>query len=110
MDVVARLGGEEFGVLLPGSDQLDATAVAERLRMVIARCPVVHAGTTLLVTASIGVVSYPQHAQTRDHLLERADRALYQAKRTGRDRVCGQPCTSTTDAPDQEGHVGLRNP
>ncbi|WP_203695803.1 GGDEF domain-containing protein [Catellatospora coxensis] len=89
VDVAARLGGEEFGVLLPGIDHRDATAVAGRLRAAIARCPVVHAATTVLVTASIGVVCYPRHARTADELFERADDALYRAKRAGRDRVSG---------------------
>jgi diguanylate cyclase (GGDEF)-like protein len=91
VDVAARLGGEEFGVLLPGSDQVDATAVAERLRHAIRRCPIVYANTTLTVTASIGVVSHPRHARTAEELLQRGDDALYAAKRGGRDRVCGPP-------------------
>ncbi|WP_155372597.1 GGDEF domain-containing protein [Catellatospora vulcania] len=91
VDVAARLGGEEFGVLLPGIGQRDAMAAAERLRTAIARCPVVHAGATLMATTSIGVVCYPWHARTGDQLFERADDALYHAKRAGRDRVSGPP-------------------
>lgn len=91
VDVAGRLGGEEFGVLLPGSDHAEATAVADRLRVAIAGCPVRHAGGTLWITASIGVACFPRHALTRDELLERADHALYHAKRTGRDRVSGPP-------------------
>lgn len=89
VDVAARLGGEEFGVPLPGIGYRDATAVAGRLRAAIARCPVVHGTTTVLVTASLGVVCYPGHATTADELFGRADDALYRAKRAGRDRVSG---------------------
>ncbi|MFC7244320.1 diguanylate cyclase [Catellatospora aurea] len=91
VDVAARLGGEEFGVLLPGIGHRDATVVAGRLRAAIARCPVVHATATVLVTTSIGVVCYPWHARTSEELFERADDALYHAKRAGRDRVSGPP-------------------
>ncbi len=91
VDVAARLGGEEFGVLLPGTDQAEAVRVAERLRVAVARCPVVCASTTLSVTTSIGAVAYPRHARTADELSRLADEALYLAKRGGRDRVCGPP-------------------
>ncbi|MFC7762964.1 diguanylate cyclase [Catellatospora bangladeshensis] len=101
VDVAARLGGEEFGVLLPGSDQDEAVLVAERLRLAIARCPIVCASVTLTVTTSIGVVSYPRHARTADELSRLADEALYLAKRGGRDRVCGP------SGPDQ-GRSGQR--
>ncbi|MEU8078980.1 diguanylate cyclase [Catellatospora citrea] len=91
VDMAARLGGEEFGVLLPGIGHRDAVAVAERLRAAIARCPVVLAGVTIQVTASFGVVSRPADGRTADELLARADDALYRAKRSGRDRVSGPP-------------------
>ncbi|GAA2384120.1 hypothetical protein Cme02nite_66770 [Catellatospora methionotrophica] len=91
VDVAARLGGEEFGVLLPGIEHRDAVVVAERLRSAIARCPVMHGGAVIRVTASLGVVCWPEHGQAGDELLERADHALYRAKRAGRDRVSGPP-------------------
>ncbi|GHJ43924.1 hypothetical protein Cs7R123_12660 [Catellatospora sp. TT07R-123] len=89
-DVAARLGGEEFGVLLhTGSER--AFEVAERLRAAVARTPIRYEELELSITVSIGVVSCPVHGQTSAALLQRADEALYRAKRDGRDRVCGPP-------------------
>lgn len=81
-DAVGRVGGEEFAVLLPGSDLAEATAVAERLRDAV--------GTMALpvpVTLSVGVSALPEAAATDEELVTTADRALYAAKRAGRDRV-----------------------
>jgi len=88
VDLPARLGGEEFGVLLPDSDEQAALVAAERVRVAIAACPIVHQDATLAVTASIGAAWYPGHADTGEGLLRAADQALYAAKRAGRDRVC----------------------
>jgi len=88
VDLPARLGGEEFGVLLPDSHSQAALMAAERLRAAIAACPIVYQAATLTVTASIGAAWYPSHADTGEGLLRAADRALYQAKRAGRDCVC----------------------
>ncbi len=93
VDLPARLGGEEFGVLLPDTDERAALLAAERLRAAVAVCPIVHEDATLAVTASVGVACCPGHADTGEGLLRAADRALYQAKRAGRN------CTrSPTDA------------
>lgn len=89
-DVAARLGGEEFGVLLH-ADLAQAFAAAERLRAAVARTPIRHQDLELSLTVSIGVVGYPVHGQTSTALLQRVDEALYRAKREGRDRVCGPP-------------------
>lgn len=85
-DVVVRYGGEEFMVILPGCDLEKGARVAERLRKAIAGRPVVSGDRQIRVTASFGVVSGDGTAQ-RDPLVESADRALYLAKRSGRDRV-----------------------
>lgn len=85
-DVVVRYGGEEFMVILPGCDLEKGRRVAERLRLAIAARPVVSGDRSIRVTASFGVVSGDGAAQ-RDPLVESADRALYLAKRSGRDRV-----------------------
>ncbi|GAA1633635.1 diguanylate cyclase [Catellatospora bangladeshensis] len=87
-DVAARLGGEEFGVLLPGAGHEAAMAIAERLRQAIARMATVYQERSVAVTASFGVVAYPEHGRTAGELVERADGALYDAKRAGRNRVC----------------------
>lgn len=87
-DVAARLGGEEFGVLLREAGLDGAAAIAERLRAAIARSATRYQEQTIAVTASFGVVVYPEHGRSAGELAERADDALYEAKRAGRDRVC----------------------
>ncbi len=86
-DLVGRIGGEEFGVVLPGADLETARAVCERLREAIAGKPVVHGDAIVAFTASIGVAEY-QDGDDLDHLMARADAALYEAKTGGRNRVC----------------------
>jgi diguanylate cyclase (GGDEF)-like protein len=83
-DFAARWGGEEFLVLLPGSDREGAAMVAEKLRISIAgvRVPEVEG-----VRASFGVAAMPDDAEGPEELLRRADRAMYAAKRAGRNRV-----------------------
>ncbi|HEY8581533.1 MAG TPA: diguanylate cyclase [Capillimicrobium sp.] len=82
-DHIARIGGEEFAFILPGTDPAGATVFAERLRREIAR---ELEAIGIPGTASAGVASYPHHAATGDALLDAADRALYLAKDLGRDR------------------------
>jgi diguanylate cyclase (GGDEF)-like protein len=82
-DFAGRYGGEEFLILLPDSDRDGALVTAERLRAAIARLPL----EELTVTASLGVAVMPDDATTGSDLLRWADRALYAAKRAGRDRV-----------------------
>ena len=83
-DIVCRLGGEEFGILLPETDGPGGFLVAERIRKAIAARSVSGVGK---VTISFGVASVPEHAVDRDELLESADRALYLAKREGKNRT-----------------------
>ena len=86
-DLLGRLGGEEFGVLLPATGFHDALALAEQLRARIAAIDAaLPGGGTVRVTASLGV-SALQPGDTLDSLLARADAGLYQAKREGRNRV-----------------------
>jgi diguanylate cyclase (GGDEF)-like protein len=82
-DVVARLGGEEFGVLAPETDETEAYLLAERLR---AEVRTAFARETDKMTISCGVASFPIHGITSGELLHSADRALYEAKESGRDR------------------------
>ncbi len=87
VDVAARLGGEEFAMLLPQTDLEGGAAAAERLREGLARLSLpTPDGRRLQVTASFGVASYPP-TDSVDHLLRLADAALYQAKAEGKDRV-----------------------
>ncbi len=84
-DFAARMGGEEFLVLLPGTNPMAAGAVAEGIAGSLAKTSL-H-GMERMVTASFGVAGYPMHGVDMASLLRRADRALYQAKRDGRDCV-----------------------
>ena len=88
-DLLGRLGGEEFSVLLPDADLATAAAIAERLRLAVAASPVLVDGMPLSVTVSIGVSVLAPEDAAIDPLLDRADRALYAAKNAGRDRVVG---------------------
>ena len=93
VDAVARYGGEEFCVMLPRLGKLDALEVAEKLRRAVAQTLIAAqpGKPPLSVTLSVGIASYPQDAADVTALLERADEALYEAKRAGRDRVSGVP-------------------
>ncbi len=91
-DIVGRLGGEEFGILMPETDRDRAYALAERLRVALAALQITSVGGSLVtVTASFGISAWlPQ--DTLDGLLARADAGLYQSKRAGRNRVsCAAP-------------------
>ncbi len=86
-DVCARLGGEEFGLLFPDTTLAQAVKVAERIRAAVACAPtMLPDGTALHVTMSIGVANLASGA-TLDAAMSDADRALYQAKHQGRNRV-----------------------
>jgi len=87
MDVVARLGGEEFVVLLPGCDEQSATVVAQRLCDSIAAQAVLVDGTSVRYTVSVGVATMDDAIANVDALIERADHAMYAAKAAGRNRV-----------------------
>lgn len=88
-DVVARYGGEEFVVIAAGSDKEQGALLADRIRdKVQRRCP---------VTVSIGVAEFPKDGGSVEQLIEAADQAMYQAKGSGKNRVCiansGAPCS-----------------
>ena len=87
VDVVARIGGEEFAVLLPSSTLEGAAAVAERLRLQVAAQPVLFEGKQIEYTISAGVAASAGEAVTLDALMKQADQALYAAKANGRNRV-----------------------
>ena len=86
--VLGRLGGEEFGVLLPGADLESARATAERLRVAAAADLVQVAGALTQTTVSLGCMAAKGPIGGIDDLLKAADKALYAAKRSGRNRVC----------------------
>lgn len=87
-DVPCRYGGEEFVLILPGASLAQAAERAETLRVAISRLQVSHGGTPLeAITASFGVAAYPEHGDEAKRLVGSADRALYVAKASGRNRV-----------------------
>lgn len=94
IDVAARMGGEEFNVLLPGIDSKGGLIAAERIRAAIADCKLDQIGQ---ITASIGVATFLEHSNKVDELLEIADQAMYAAKRNGRNRVeLAKPISETS--------------
>ncbi len=86
-DILARLGGEEFAMLLPETDIDAATNLAERLRYAIESNPIVTAKGALPVTVSLGVAQYAPNEPTIEAALKRADEAMYEAKRSGRNKI-----------------------
>jgi diguanylate cyclase (GGDEF)-like protein/PAS domain S-box-containing protein len=88
-DILARLGGEEFAVFMPDTPLVQATEVAERLRLVLANTVIaLPEGQHIQITVSVGVTSFLAADSHIDDLLKRADLALYEAKKSGRNRVC----------------------
>ena len=86
-DIMGRLGGEEFAILLPETNLEAAAFVAERLRQNIADHPVVTVKGSVPCTVSVGVTRLLPADTNIDELLHRADQALYRAKNAGRNRV-----------------------
>lgn len=86
-DTIVRYGGDEFVVLLPETPEKGAIEVAERIRDAVAGAPLDVEGRRVACSVSIGIASFPGDGQTLDALITRADRAMYQAKQLGRNRV-----------------------
>jgi diguanylate cyclase (GGDEF)-like protein len=95
IDLAARIGGEEFAVLLVETELTRGLEVAERLRMAIRDLSIPPVD---YLTASFGVAECPSSAQTSTDILKAADNLLYQAKRTGRDRVVGPASMKSNSA------------
>ncbi|MBI3465458.1 MAG: sensor domain-containing diguanylate cyclase [Planctomycetes bacterium] len=101
--IAARYGGEEFVCVFPETDREAATQHAEALRFTLEQTEMEFEGTPLRVTASFGVATFPECADSPAALIRQADTALYAAKRGGRNRVC----VAATDTPaKQEMQVG----
>lgn len=88
-DLVVRLGGEEFVVLMQSASMASALAMAERLREAIEKSESVAAGNSFKFTASFGVINNEEGGDGLDEMLSKADSLLYQAKEKGRNRVVG---------------------
>jgi diguanylate cyclase (GGDEF)-like protein len=88
-DIFARYGGEEFAIICRGTPLLNAGIVGERLRAAVEQAPFDYQGQRLPVTISVGVAALPEsNVGTAQELIGEADEALYEAKKTGRNRVC----------------------
>ncbi|MEK7867140.1 MAG: sigma 54-interacting transcriptional regulator [Planctomycetota bacterium] len=97
-----RHGGDEFELLLPETPSEDARRVAERICRALEREAVVLDGKTLWVTASVGVATFPDHADSAESLTRAAEEALYLAKRSGRNRVEAAKAASAARAAEDE--------
>jgi diguanylate cyclase (GGDEF)-like protein/PAS domain S-box-containing protein len=88
IDVVCRMGGEEFCILMPDTDAETAARRADLLRTSISAAPIAYGGQILgTCTMSFGIATFPQHGDDWDRLMPVADRALYEAKHKGRNQV-----------------------
>ncbi len=87
VDIVARYGGEEFAIICVNDDKRNSAKLAERIRKEIENLTIVFEGGKLKVTASLGVASFPEDGKDKVSIVESADRALYEAKHSGRNRV-----------------------
>lgn len=90
-DVLGRYGGEEFVAVLPGRNGAAAREIAERLRAAVERLQIDWEGETLRLTASVGMASRVVGEDSAESMLDRADKALYAAKRGGRNCVHAAP-------------------
>ncbi len=89
IDVAARYGGEEFVVVLPETDIEGAVAVAERIRKSVeaSAFAVADAGDSVSKSVSVGIATFPKHAESSTRLVDAADKAMYDAKRSGKNQV-----------------------
>ena len=88
-ELACRYGGEEFCVFLPDCPKSKALGLAKELREKIEAREIILRRQKTHVTVSIGVAAFPKDARAADELIFKADEALYQAKETGRNKVCG---------------------
>lgn len=86
-DTVGRYGGEEFSIVLFGTDKTEARKIADRIRVALKNKRFERRGKQVTVTVSIGCATFPNDSETLEGLVELADKALYHSKESGRDRV-----------------------
>lgn len=92
-DLVARLGGEEFIIILPATSQIDAKMIAERIRLRIATTSIKHDASSTFLTASLGVGTIlPKLGDNSEYFIEIVDKQLYRAKEEGRNKVIEFGC------------------
>lgn len=87
VDIPARYGGDEFAVILPNTNKTGSIAVAEKIRSRLKRVSLRSDSRELQVTFSIGIATYPQCAASKELLIEKTDRALYESKNNGKNKI-----------------------
>ena len=87
-NMICRYGGEEFCVLLPDCSKTKACELAEKFRKLVEQSPITVRREKINISVSIGVASFPLDAKGKDDLIMKADQALYDAKESGRNKVC----------------------
>ena len=87
VDLVARYGGEEFAIILEDSDERGGREMAERIRKAIEGMKLKHGNEEVRITMSLGLAVFPKDGEKESILISRADKALYQAKNSGRNRT-----------------------
>ena len=88
IDITGRFGGEEFCVILPDTDRAGARFAAERIRQAVEASVIKAYDAEVKITISLGVATYPEDGTQMEELTDKADWALYRAKREGRNRIC----------------------
>jgi len=88
IDIAGRYGGEEFCVILPDTDRQGAQYAAERIRQAAEKASIKAYDTTVKVTVSVGTSTFPEDGKKLEELIDKADWALYRAKKHGRNNVC----------------------
>ena len=87
VDIPARYGGDEFAVILPNTNKAGSVAVAEKIRNKLKRVSLKSDSGDIVVSVSIGIATYPECAVDKDLLIEKADRALYESKNHGKNKI-----------------------
>jgi len=87
VDIPARYGGDEFAVILPNTNKTGSVAVAEKVRSKLKRISLKSDSGDIAVSLSIGIATYPQCAADKELLIEKADRALYESKNHGKNKI-----------------------
>lgn len=87
-DIVCRFGGDEFAYLLPFTSSVEARHIAERIRKTVSNHPFLKGDDRIVnLTMSIGIATFPEHGQTDEEILSKADQALFSSKSSGKNRI-----------------------
>ena len=109
-DIFARIGGEEFAILLSQMDRNDAYHLAEKIRKGVENISMKHKGLNIFVRTSIGITQNSIKDSSFGDVFSRSDMALYQAKKEGRNRTCCAPISNTDiECPNSKKHTKVLN-